>query len=115
MSSGKERASTDMRAVQSSLNNLSLNNLKPMEGSASEGHTAGGDSKRASFTYNAERVLGSGSFGIVYQAQVVETGESVAIKNGVPGQALQESRASDHEGAPAPQRGGAEARLLHLG
>jgi len=43
--------------------------------------SSGGDSsKRASFTYNAERVLGSGSFGIVYQAQVVETGESVAIK-----------------------------------
>merc|ERR1719163_1765321 len=37
-------------------------------------------SKKGSFTYNAERVLGSGSFGIVYQAQVVETGESVAIK-----------------------------------
>jgi len=32
------------------------------------------------FTYNAERVLGSGSFGVVYQAEVVETGESVAIK-----------------------------------
>ena len=30
--------------------------------------------------YNAERVLGSGSFGIVYQAQVVETNETVAIK-----------------------------------
>ena len=31
-------------------------------------------SKKASFTYNAERVLGSGSFGIVYQArrQVLE-------------------------------------------
>merc|ERR1719163_170218 len=36
--------------------------------------------QKGSFTYNAERVLGSGSFGIVYQAQVVETGESVAIK-----------------------------------
>eukprot|EP00416_Gambierdiscus_australes_P024230 CAMPEP_0171080108 /NCGR_PEP_ID=MMETSP0766_2-20121228/15666_1 /TAXON_ID=439317 /ORGANISM="Gambierdiscus australes, Strain CAWD 149" /LENGTH=368 /DNA_ID=CAMNT_0011537323 /DNA_START=60 /DNA_END=1166 /DNA_ORIENTATION=+ len=46
-----------------------------------DGHSASGDaSKKASFTYNAERVLGSGSFGIVYQAQVVETGESVAIK-----------------------------------
>merc|ERR1719329_2054383 len=40
----------------------------------------GGDKAKSSFTYNAERVLGSGSFGIVYQAQVVETGESVAIK-----------------------------------
>jgi len=32
------------------------------------------------FTYNAERVLGNGSFGIVYQATVVETNETVAIK-----------------------------------
>merc|ERR1719327_2579565 len=39
-----------------------------------------GGYKRASYTYNAERVLGSGSFGIVYQAQVVETNETVAIK-----------------------------------
>merc|ERR1719377_301694 len=39
-----------------------------------------GSKQKGSFTYNAERVLGSGSFGIVYQAQVVETGESVAIK-----------------------------------
>eukprot|EP00971_Amphidinium_carterae_P048695 959915-Amphidinium_carterae.2 len=42
--------------------------------------TKEGGGKHNSFTYNAERVLGSGSFGIVYQAQVVETGESVAIK-----------------------------------
>jgi len=44
-----------------------------------ENRGATGNSK-ASFTYNAERVLGSGSFGIVYQAQVVETNETVAIK-----------------------------------
>lgn len=35
---------------------------------------------QSSFTYNAERVIGNGSFGIVYQARVVETGEVVAIK-----------------------------------
>eukprot|EP00388_Colpodella_angusta_P010589 GDKJ01027510.1.p1 GENE.GDKJ01027510.1~~GDKJ01027510.1.p1 ORF type:complete len:394 (-),score=57.88 GDKJ01027510.1:132-1196(-) len=35
---------------------------------------------RATYTYNAERVIGNGSFGIVYQALVVETGETVAIK-----------------------------------
>merc|ERR1719401_1828695 len=33
-----------------------------------------------SWTFTAERVLGSGSFGTVYQAEVAETGESVAIK-----------------------------------
>eukprot|EP00922_Rhytidocystis_sp_ex-Travisia-forbesii_P059566 GHVS01088331.1.p1 GENE.GHVS01088331.1~~GHVS01088331.1.p1 ORF type:complete len:568 (+),score=66.72 GHVS01088331.1:745-2448(+) len=32
------------------------------------------------YTYNAERVIGNGSFGVVYQAQVVETRETVAIK-----------------------------------
>ena len=31
-------------------------------------------------TYNAERVIGNGSFGVVYQARVSETGEVVAIK-----------------------------------
>jgi len=59
--------SQDLRKVQAGLNNKIPD--KDFE-----------SSRRASFTYNAERVLGSGSFGIVYQAQVVETGESVAIK-----------------------------------
>ncbi|CAE7704944.1 ASK3 [Symbiodinium pilosum] len=39
------------------------------------GHQILGATKK-SYTYNAERVLGSGSFGVVYQAVVVETGES---------------------------------------
>jgi len=32
-------------------------------------------------TYTAQRILGKGSFGVVYQAQVIETGEIVAIKS----------------------------------
>jgi len=32
-------------------------------------------------TYSAQRVLGKGSFGVVYQAQIIETGEIVAIKS----------------------------------
>jgi len=39
-----------------------------------------GDLKRATFTYNADRVIGNGSFGVVFQASVAETGEVVAIK-----------------------------------
>jgi len=42
------------------------------------GKTESGEN--TSFTYNSNRVVGSGSFGTVCLAQVVETGESVAIK-----------------------------------
>jgi len=74
--SKSDLASTDrMRASGNS-----ANGLKFKEGEKIQGTSDQGASGRASYTYNAERVLGSGSFGIVYQAQVVETGESVAIK-----------------------------------
>jgi serine/threonine protein kinase len=39
-----------------------------------------GSSKKQPISYAAERVIGSGSFGVVYQASVLETGETVAIK-----------------------------------
>jgi len=71
---GKTDASGDLRNMQAGLSNMKIASDKDAAGASGE---AG---RRASFTYNAERVLGSGSFGIVYQAQVVETGESVAIK-----------------------------------
>jgi len=35
---------------------------------------------KQTMSYMAERVVGSGSFGVVYQAKCLETGESVAIK-----------------------------------
>jgi len=36
--------------------------------------------KKDAISYCAERVIGNGSFGVVYQATVIETGETVAIK-----------------------------------
>ena len=36
--------------------------------------------KDSTYTYTATQVVGSGSFGVVYQATVSETGETVAIK-----------------------------------
>ena len=36
--------------------------------------------RTGNFTYNADKVIGNGSFGIVYQATIAETGETVAIK-----------------------------------
>eukprot|EP00450_Noctiluca_scintillans_P020268 CAMPEP_0194518480 /NCGR_PEP_ID=MMETSP0253-20130528/51907_1 /TAXON_ID=2966 /ORGANISM="Noctiluca scintillans" /LENGTH=480 /DNA_ID=CAMNT_0039362527 /DNA_START=9 /DNA_END=1449 /DNA_ORIENTATION=- len=51
----------------------------------------GGDAEKG-FTFSAERVVGSGAFGTVYQAQNVQTGETVAIKK-----VLQDSRYKNRE------------------
>lgn len=37
-------------------------------------------SSTSAISYAAERVIGNGSFGVVYQASIIETGETVAIK-----------------------------------
>lgn len=49
-------------------------------------------SSRQTISYAAERVIGNGSFGVVYQATVVETGETVAIKK-----VLQDKRFKNRE------------------
>ena len=36
--------------------------------------------RSGNFTYNADKVVGNGTFGVVYQATIAETGEKVAIK-----------------------------------
>lgn len=43
-------------------------------------------------SYNAEHIIGNGSFGVVFQAVVVETGEVVAIKK-----VLQDKRFKNRE------------------
>jgi len=40
----------------------------------------GKDTKKENFTYTATQIVGSGSFGVVYQATISETSEVVAIK-----------------------------------
>jgi len=40
------------------------------------GETVTGDKK----TYNAQKIVGNGTFGVVFKAQIAETGETVAIK-----------------------------------
>ena len=39
-----------------------------------------GAKKQQSMTYNAEKIIGNGSFGVVFKATIAETGETVAIK-----------------------------------
>lgn len=38
------------------------------------------NSSQGNFTYNADKVVGNGTFGVVYQATIAETGRQVAIK-----------------------------------
>lgn len=62
--------------------------------------TSGGDAERLStsssneqnISYAAERIIGNGSFGVVFEAKVVETGEIVAIKK-----VLQDKRFKNRE------------------
>jgi len=76
-----------MRISQDDKKNLAA---KPASGSGStpgststSGSSSSGSTKRRekqAISYAAERVIGNGSFGVVYQATVIETGETVAIK-----------------------------------
>jgi serine/threonine protein kinase len=49
------------------------------QASKPSGATSSSSTKK-SLSYAAERVIGNGSFGVVYQASVIDTGETVAIK-----------------------------------
>ena len=49
-------------------------------------------SSEQQISYSAERIIGNGSFGVVFQAAVVETGEIVAIKK-----VLQDKRFKNRE------------------
>lgn len=66
------------------------------EASAHTGGNADGSSSRKapreSISYSAARVIGNGSFGVVFQATVRETGETVAIKK-----VLQDKRYKNRE------------------
>lgn len=78
-------ASADLKKVQASLDRMGGSGTK-VERVDGEG------SVWDNYTYNAERVLGSGAFGIVYQARIVETGDLVAIKK-----VLQDARFKNRE------------------
>ncbi len=62
-----------------------------METSASSTTSTNSGSDKT-ISYSAERIIGNGSFGVVFQATVVETGEVVAIKK-----VLQDKRFKNRE------------------
>ena len=59
---------------------------------SAESPSSSKDSKDQTISYSAERIIGNGSFGVVFQAAVVETGEIVAIKK-----VLQDKRFKNRE------------------
>ena len=64
---------------------------------SSGGGAVGGDGSSSNIaeqniSYSAERIIGNGSFGVVFEAKVVETGEVVAIKK-----VLQDKRFKNRE------------------
>lgn len=69
----------------------SSNHSSVAVGTSSE-HSSQRDEKRKTINYSAERVIGSGSFGVVFLAKVLETGDTVAIKK-----VLQDKRFKNRE------------------
>ena len=62
----------------------------PLKANTTVAPAAGAGEQQIS--YSAERIIGNGSFGVVFQAAVVETGEIVAIKK-----VLQDKRFKNRE------------------
>jgi Protein kinase domain len=65
------------------INNSSSHPTTPSETATSTNHN---------ISYSAERIIGNGSFGVVFEAKVVETGDIVAIKK-----VLQDKRFKNRE------------------
>lgn len=55
---------------------LRTNNLRHVIVAAKDGQTG----QDIQLHYTHEKIIGNGSFGVVYQAKIVHTGESTAIK-----------------------------------
>ena len=70
----------------------SSSSIAPQDASGRRPKSAPQDSDEQQISYSAERIIGNGSFGVVCQAAVVETGEIVAIKK-----VLQDKRFKNRE------------------
>lgn len=64
----------------------------PGGGSSAPTSPVVGESSQENISYSAERIIGNGSFGVVFEAKVVETNEVVAIKK-----VLQDKRFKNRE------------------
>lgn len=73
-------------------NNTSSNSNNSNNNNSSSNSSNNSNADGTTISYSAERIIGNGSFGVVFQAAVVETGEIVAIKK-----VLQDKRFKNRE------------------
>mmetsp|Transcript_19571 Transcript_19571/g.36398 ORF Transcript_19571/g.36398 Transcript_19571/m.36398 type:complete len:417 (-) Transcript_19571:7-1257(-) len=89
---GRQNTMIDMKASKSDPSPSSLpKSLKGGNVIQGSGSSGSGDTEQT-ISYSAERIIGNGSFGVVFQATVVETGDVVAIKK-----VLQDKRFKNRE------------------
>lgn len=79
-------------AAPSSSNDTEASKAKKSMASSAESPAAASVDEDQNISYSAERIIGNGSFGVVFEAKVVETGEVVAIKK-----VLQDKRFKNRE------------------
>jgi len=78
---GQARAqSGSSQSLSRAMNNMQINEADINADAKDAQGDARANKPKHSISYAAERVIGNGSFGIVYQATAIETGETVAIK-----------------------------------
>jgi len=84
---------TALQQTPSSTTTSSTTTIKqPSDAASTTTTTTTAASGEQTISYSAERIIGNGSFGVVFQAAVVETGEVVAIKK-----VLQDKRFKNRE------------------
>eukprot|EP01006_Ploeotia_vitrea_P033368 TRINITY_DN65487_c10_g13_i1.p1 TRINITY_DN65487_c10_g13~~TRINITY_DN65487_c10_g13_i1.p1 ORF type:complete len:512 (+),score=284.57 TRINITY_DN65487_c10_g13_i1:511-2046(+) len=78
----KNKSSSSSSNVAHKMSKMRIDESKAKESGSSNSSSGGGSGSRShnAISYAAERVIGNGSFGVVYEAMVVETKHKVAIK-----------------------------------
>ncbi|CAJ1952935.1 unnamed protein product [Cylindrotheca closterium] len=79
-------------APSSSTNDTEADKAKEIMSATAEAPATASVDEEQNISYSAERIIGNGSFGVVFEAKVVETGEVVAIKK-----VLQDKRFKNRE------------------
>jgi len=88
---GRQNTLIDMKQSSPTPTSSLPKSLKPNNIIAGSGSSGSGEAEQT-ISYSAERIIGNGSFGVVFQATVVETGDVVAIKK-----VLQDKRFKNRE------------------